>query len=121
MSLENVARRARVSPATVSRVLNNIGVVKSSTRTRVLKAIQQLKYYPNVHARALAGGVSRTLGLIVSNLENPFFLDIFRGLEQEADAHGYEVLIAHPDYDLTWFNSSLRIMLGRRVSGSALV
>ena len=55
MSLEDVARRARVSPATVSRVLNNIGVVKSSTRTRVLKAIEELKYYPNVHARALAG------------------------------------------------------------------
>ena len=67
MSLENVVPRARVSPATVSRVLTNIGVVKGSTRTGVLKAIEELKYYPNVHARALPGGVSRTLGLIVSN------------------------------------------------------
>ncbi|HSP67293.1 MAG TPA: LacI family DNA-binding transcriptional regulator [Bryobacteraceae bacterium] len=121
MSLENVARRARVSPATVSRVLNNIGVVKSSTRTRVLKAIEELKYYPNVHARALAGGVSRTLGLIVSNLENPFFLDIFRVLEQEAHANGYEVLVANTDYDSQWLQSSVRIMLGRRVAGLALV
>jgi LacI family transcriptional regulator len=121
MSLENVAQRARVSPATVSRVLNNIGVVKSSTRTRVLKAIEELKYYPNVHARALAGGVSRTLGLIVSNLENPFFLDIFRVLEQEAHAHGYEVLVANTDYDSQWLHSSVRIMLGRRVAGLALV
>jgi len=121
MSLEDVARRARVSPATVSRVLNNIGVVKSSTRTRVLKAIDELKYYPNVHARALAGGVSRTLGLIVSNLENPFFLDIFRVLEQEAHASGYEVLVANTDYDSQWLQSSVRIMLGRRVAGLALV
>lgn len=121
MSLEDVARRARVSPATVSRVLNNVAVVKSSTRTRVLKAIQDLKYYPNVHARALAGGVSRTLGLIVSNLENPFFLDIFRVLEEEAHAHGYEVLVANTDYDSQWLNSSVRIMLGRRVAGLALV
>lgn len=121
MSLENVAQRARVSPATVSRVLNNIGVVKSSTRTRVLKAIEELKYYPNVHARALAGGVSRTLGLIVSNLENPFFLDIFRVLEQEAHANGYEVLVANTDYDSQWLHSSVRIMLGRRVAGLALV
>lgn len=121
MSLEDVARRARVSPATVSRVLNDIGVVKSSTRTRVLKAIQELKYYPNAHARALAGGVSRTLGLIVSNLENPFFLDIFRVLEQEAHTHGYEVLVANTDYDSQWLNSSVRIMLGRRVAGLALV
>jgi LacI family transcriptional regulator len=121
MSLEEVARRARVSPATVSRVLNNIGVVKSTTRTRVLKAIQELKYYPNAHARALAGGVSRTLGLIVSNVENPFFLDIFRVLEQEAHTNGYEVLVANTDYDSQWLNSSVRIMLGRRVAGIALV
>ncbi len=121
MSLEDVARKARVSPATVSRVLNNIGVVKSSTRSRVLKAIEELKYYPNVHARALAGGASRTLGLIVSNLENPFFLDIFRVLEQEAHTHGYEVLIANTDYDLQWLKSSVHIMLGRRVAGLALI
>jgi LacI family transcriptional regulator len=121
MSLEDVAQRARVSPATVSRVLNNLGVVKSSTRARVLKAIEELNYYPNVHARALAGGVSRTLGLIVSNLENPFFLDIFRVLEQEAHANGYEVLVANTDYDLAWQNSSVRLMLGRRVAGLALV
>src|SRR5438552_12362132 len=121
MSLEDVAQRAGVSTATVSRVLNNIGVVKSTTRTRVLKAIEELKYYPNVHARALAGGVSRTLGLIVSNLENPFFLDIFRVLEQEAHDHGYEVLVANTDYDSQWLNSSVRIMLGRRVAGLALI
>ncbi len=87
----------------------------------MLKAIEELKYYPNVHARALAGGVSRTLGLIVSNLENPFFLDIFRVLEQEAHANGYEVLVANTDYDLQWQNSSVRLMLGRRVAGLALV
>ena len=107
--------------ATVSRVLNNIGTVKSSTRSRVLKAIEDLKYYPNAHAQALAGGASRTLGLIVSNLENPFFLDIFRVLEQEAHSHGYEVLIANTDYDSHWLNSSVRIMLGRRVAGLALI
>jgi len=121
MSLEDVARRARVSPATVSRVVNNIGTVKSSTRSRVLKVIEDLKYYPNAHAQALAGGASRTLGLIVSNLENPFFLDIFRVLEQEAHSHGYEVLIANTDYDSQWLKSSVRIMLGRRVAGLALI
>jgi LacI family transcriptional regulator len=121
MSLEDVARRARVSPATVSRVLNNIGVVRGTTRARVLKAIEDLKYSPNAHARALAGGVSRTLGLIVSNLENPFFLDIFRVLEQEAHTHGYEVLVANTDYDSRWLHSSVQTMLGRRVAGLALV
>ena len=58
MNLEQVARRAKVSTATVSRVLNNASVVKTSTRARVIKAIEELKYHPNLHARNLAGGKS---------------------------------------------------------------
>jgi DNA-binding LacI/PurR family transcriptional regulator len=65
MSLEQVARRAKVSTATVSRVLNDTGAVKGSTRVRVLKAVAELNYHPNLHARSLAGGKSRTLGVIV--------------------------------------------------------
>lgn len=121
MSLEDVAERAGVSTATVSRVLNNLGVVKTSTRARVLKAMEELKYYPNVHARALAGGVSKTLGLVVSNLENPFFLDIFRVLEEHAHRLGYEVLVANTDYDPERLESSVRTMIGRRLAGLALV
>ena len=81
MSLEQVAKRARVSTATVSRVLNNTGLVKSTTRARVLRAIEELKYSPNLHARSLAGGKSRSIGVIVSNIENPFFLDIYKAVE----------------------------------------
>ena len=62
MTLQEVARRARVSTATVSRVLNNGASVKSSTRARVLRVIQELKYSPNVHAQSLAGGRSRSIG-----------------------------------------------------------
>jgi LacI family transcriptional regulator len=121
MNLEDVAEKAGVSTATVSRVLNNIGVVKNSTRSRVLKAMEELKYYPNIHARALAGGVSKTLGLVVSNLENPFFLDIFRVLEEDAHRHGYEVLVANTDYDPQRLASAVRTMLGRRLAGLAMV
>ena len=69
MKLEQVARRARVSTATVSRVLNDKARVKDATRARVLKAIEELNYHPNLHARSLAGGQSRSLGVIVSNIE----------------------------------------------------
>ena len=120
-SLEDVAKLAGVSTATVSRVLNNSGVVRTETRVRVLEAVQDLNYYPNAHARALAGKSSRALGLIVSNLENPFFLDIFRVLEQEAHANGYEVLVANTSYDPQWLRSSVHTMLERRVAGLALV
>src|SRR5579885_2727369 len=121
MNLEQVARRAKVSTATVSRVLNNIGPVRASTRARVIKAIEELKYYPNLHARNLAGGKSRTIGVIVSNLENPFFLDIYKTVESDAHAGGYEVVVANTDYRPEQLVTSIRLMIGRRVAGLAAI
>jgi LacI family transcriptional regulator len=121
MNLDQVARRARVSTATVSRVLNNASVVKSSTRSRVMKAIEELKYYPNLHARSLAGGKSRSIGVIASNMENPFFFDIYKTIESDAHARGYEVLMANTDYNAEQLVSSIRLMIGRRVAGLAAI
>jgi DNA-binding LacI/PurR family transcriptional regulator len=121
MTLEDVARRAKVSTATVSRVLNNVGQVKDTTVERVMQAVEDLKYYPNLNARMLAGGPNRTLGMIVSNLENPFFLDIFRTLEADAHRRGYDVLVANTDYRPQQLVSSVKMMLGRGVSGLAVV
>ena len=121
MNLEEVARRAKVSTATVSRVLNNAAVVKTTTRTRVLKAIEELKYHPNLHARNLAGGKSRTIGVIVSNMENPFFFDIYQAVESDAHARGYEVVVANTDYRSEQLVSSIRLMIGRRVAGLAAI
>src|SRR5665213_4299151 len=121
MSLEAVAKRARVSTATVSRVLNGLDVVKGSTRARVMKAISELKYHPNLHARSLAGGVSRTIGVIVSNLDNPFFLDVYRAVESDCHAHGYEVVVANTSYRPEQLAASVRLMIGRRVAGLAPV
>jgi len=121
MSLEEVARRARVSTATVSRVLNNVDVVTGATRARVMKAVAELNYYPNLNARSLAGGRNKTLGLIASNLENPFFFDIFRTLESDAHANGFELLAANTDYSPEQLLRSVRTMIGRRVGGLAVV
>ncbi len=121
MNLEQVARRAKVSTATVSRVLNNASVVKSSTRARVVRAIQELKYHPNLHARNLAGGKSRTIGVIASNMENPFFFDIYKTVESDAHARGYEVVVANTDYRSEQLVASIRLMIGRRVAGLAAI
>jgi LacI family transcriptional regulator len=121
MKLEQVARRARVSTATVSRVLNDKGRVKSSTRTRVLKAVEELNYQPNLHARSLAAGQSRSLGVIVSNIENPFFLDIYKSVEIGARAAGYDVIMANTDYAADRLVTSIRMMIGRRVAGLAVI
>ncbi|HVT91292.1 MAG TPA: LacI family DNA-binding transcriptional regulator [Bryobacteraceae bacterium] len=121
MNLNAVARLAGVSTATVSRVLNNSGTVTPRTRARVLKAAAELNYYPNLHARSLAGGKSRTLGVIVSNIENPFFLDIYQAVETGAEARGYEVVVANTDYRPDQLTARIRLMIGRRVSGLAVI
>ncbi len=121
VSLEDVARRANVSTATVSRVLNGVGLVKSATRLRVQKAARDLNYYPNIYARTLARGKSRTLGMVVSNLENPFFLDIFRALESNARRAGYEVLVVNTDYRPQQLVASVHLLMGRRPAGLAMI
>src|ERR1700687_4638850 len=121
MNLDAVAKKAGVSTATVSRALNGLDVVKNSTRARVLKAAEELKYHPNLHARSLARGKSRTLGIIVSNMENPFFFDIFKALESAAHTRGYEVVVANTDYRAPQLVSSVRLMIGWRVAGLAAI
>ncbi len=121
MNLEEVARRAKVSTATVSRVLNNPEAVKVTTRARVNQAIEELKYHPNLHARSLAGGKSRTLGVIVSNMENPFFFDVIKVAESDAHARGYEIVVANTDYRREQLVRSIQLMLARRVAGLALI
>jgi LacI family transcriptional regulator len=121
MNLDEVAKLAGVSTATVSRVLNNVSVVSNETRAKVLRAVKELNYHPNLHAKSLAGRKTDTLGIIVSNLENPFFFDIFHALEASAHEGGYEVLISNTDYLPAQLLRSVRTMIGRRVDGLALV
>ena len=120
-TLDEVARRAGVSTATVSRVLNNSATVAEATRRKVLHTVAELKYHPNLHARTLARGQSRTIGMIVSNIENPFFVDIFCSLEAAASARGYSVLVEHTGYSPSRLATSVRSMLGRRLAGLAAI
>ena len=121
MTLREVAARAGVSTATVSRVLNSPGVVLESTRKRVLEAARELNYQPNRHAQSLAGGVSRMLGVIVSNITNPFFLDILHALERHASQKGYELVFENTDYRAERLSASVDRMLGRSLAGIAVI
>lgn len=121
MTLEEVAKRAGVSSATVSRVLNNPSAVRNSTRARVMRAARELNYHPNLHARSLAVGSSHTLGIILSNMENPFFYDIFRVLEASARTRGFEAVVANTGYRSEQLVSSIRLMIGWRVAGLAVI
>jgi len=120
MGLEAVAKLANVSVSTVSRVVNDTNTVSSATRKRVLAALEELNYTPNLQARLLVSGQSNILGIIVSNLENPFFVDLFHRLETHAARAGYEMILANTNYEPKRLAETLRMMRGRCVTGIAI-
>jgi len=99
LNIKEIARQARVSHSTVSRVINNVETVDPKLARRVRAVIERVGYRPNYQARALARGRSRTVGLIVSelNASNPFFSETILHFERAAVKHGYEVLISFAD------------------------
>lgn len=121
MKIQEVARRARVSTATVSRTINNPSLVDPITAKRVWKAIQDLRYYPNSQARSLVSGRSRILGLIVSDITNPFFPELIKGFEDVAIQNGYEILVSSTNYDSARMALCVRRMLERKVEGVAIM
>jgi len=120
MDIKQVAKRAGVSTATVSRTINNLSV-KPGTARRVRQAIEELKYFPNTHARSLVSGRSRMLGLIVSDITNPFFPELVKGFEDAATAKGYEVLLSNTEYDSSRMANAVRRMLERKVDAVAIM
>jgi LacI family transcriptional regulator len=120
-TIHEVARRAKVSITTVSRTINSPAMVEPATRKRVLTAIEELKYYPDTHARSLVSGRSRILGLIVSDITNPFFPELVKGFEDVATAQGYDVLVSSTNYDSARMALCVRRMLERKVEGVAVM
>ncbi len=102
-------------------MINSPSLVDPATAKRVLKAIDELKYYPDVHARSLVSGKSNILGLIVSDITNPFFPELVKGFEDVVVQHGYEVLVSSTNYDPERMALSVRRMLERQVEGVAIM
>ncbi|WP_055587407.1 LacI family DNA-binding transcriptional regulator [Streptacidiphilus griseoplanus] len=116
-SIKDVASRAGVSTATVSRALNNHPAVAPDTRTRVLEAADTLGYHPNGVARSLRTNRTRTLGLVISDVLNPFFTELARAVEDEARALGYSVIIGNADEQPDLQDHHIRTLVGRRIDG----
>ena len=121
VSIRDVAQRAGVSIATVSRTVNHIATVNPELAQRVWKAIEEVGYLPNTQARALVSGRSRMLGLIVSEITNPFFPELVQEFENMAVAQGYEVLIGSTNYDSARTESLMRRLMQRNVDGVAVM
>ena len=121
MDIRDVARRAKVSTATVSRTVNQVATVDAQLAKRVWKAIAELGYYPNRQARALVSGRSRVFGLIVSEITNPFFPEIVQTFETLAVEQNYEILLTSTIHDPKRMELAVRRMIEGRVDGVAIL
>ena len=121
MNIQEVARRAQVSTATVSRTINGSDKVKANTAERVRRAIEALNYFPNTNARALGSGRSRLYGLIISDITNPFFPELVKSFEDTAVLHGLEVIVSNTSYKADRAELCVQRMLERKVDGVAIM
>jgi LacI family transcriptional regulator len=119
-SIRDVAQRADVSPATVSRVLTGSAIVRPETRARVLNAIADLGYRPNQVARNLRRQKAEMIGLVIADVENPFFTEMVRAIEDAAYSLGYRVLLCNTDENVEKQRSYLGVMAAERVLGVIL-
>jgi DNA-binding LacI/PurR family transcriptional regulator len=121
MDIREIARRAKVSTATVSRAINRVPTVDPQLAKRVWKVVEELGYYPNTQARALVSGKSRIFGLIVSEITNPFFPEIVQSFENIAVQHNYEILLSSTVHEPRRMELAVRRMIERRVEGVAIL
>ena len=113
MNIALIARKARVSTATVLRTLNGSPLVREKTAARVRKVIEELGYIPNGSARSLSSGRSNLLGVIISDITNPFFPDLISSFERLSAEQSYEVIFANTNYDPERLENALLRMMQR--------
>ena len=119
-TIREVARRAGVSVATVSRVMNGRGSVSEQTRQTVGEAIRETGFRPNVIGRGLKTARSGTLGVLVPSLRNPIFAEAVQGVERAAEAGGYRILLASSNYLPEKEVAAIDVLLCNRVEGLVL-
>lgn len=120
-NLLDIAKRAGVAPITVSRVINNSGYVSQTTRERVEAAVKELGYVPNTIARGLRSKRTHTLALIVTDITNPYFTSMARGVEDVAGSFNYTVIYCNTDESETKEEKYANMLAQRQVDGVLLV
>ncbi|GAA3702548.1 LacI family DNA-binding transcriptional regulator [Zhihengliuella alba] len=116
-TVADVARTAKVSKAQAARALGGYGAVSEPVRERVLRAAEGLNYRPNALARSMNTGRSQTIGVVIAEVENPFFGLAIRGASDALREHGYDVVLANTDERTDAEEDAIRVMLDKRVDG----
>lgn len=117
VNYNDIAKIAKVSSTTVSHVINKTRFVSPETRDKVLEAMQELNYKPNLLARGLATGVTHTIGLVISDIKNPFYPEIIQGVEELAIRSEYNIFLCNTDYDVEKGLNSIGALIRKKVDG----
>lgn len=120
ITVRAVAARAGVAPSSVSRVLNGHADVSEELRGRVLQAVKELGYQPNLLARSLRSGSTRTIGCLIRDIANPLFADVVKGAESVLHNAGYSLLVSNTDGDVARDVEYIDVFLSRQVDGLLL-
>lgn len=121
MRIKDIAREAGVSTATVSHVINKTKYVSDATRERVEQAIKKFDYHPNAHAQSLALGRSKMIGLLVSDISNPFFPEIIKSIEAAVFASGYNLILLNTNYETERAIEYVQRLIQMKVAGIILM
>jgi LacI family transcriptional regulator len=116
-TIEDVAKLADVSTATVSRVINKKGGVRKKTEDKILNAIDELKYYPNAVARSMVRKETKTIGIIIPDIKNPFFPLVVAGIEQKAQEKGYFTILSNTNESPIAEEEIIKVFMERGLDG----
>ncbi|WP_420829639.1 LacI family DNA-binding transcriptional regulator [Crassaminicella indica] len=117
VTINDIAKEAGVSRATVSRVLNDSGYVKYETRQKVLKAIKELNYTPSAIARSLSTKKTNTIGVIVPEINDPFFGEVIKGISEVADEYNLNIILFNTDDNVEKELKALELLKEQRIQG----
>lgn len=117
VTINDVAKRAGVSKSTVSHVINQTRFVEDSTKERVIQAIDMLGYRPSGIARSLVSRRTKTAGLLISDVSNPYYPDVILGVEEVALTHGYSIFLCNTSYDLDRGMRYIQSLIDKSVDG----
>lgn len=120
-TMKDVARLAGVSTSTVSHVINNNRFVSQPVRDKILSAVAELNYSPSAVARSLKAKETRTIGMLLTSSNNPFYAEVVRGVEESCYERGYSLILCNTEGNTERMGSSLETLLQRRVDGLILM
>lgn len=121
MNIKTIAEMCGVSVATISRVINNSGKVKDETRDKVIKAIEELDYVPNALARSLSRKESDVIGVVVPDISNSFYIELIKGVMEEANSNGLSIVFFNSDKSLEKELKAMKMLREQRIKGMLLI